>query len=88
MTVPVYFAMGGVIFVKEHSPITLEKARVIEGVHRLNAAYHLSEAGDERSLSARLGLAKIEQSLADEMAAAIAAVSSAPTPPASIARAA
>jgi predicted FMN-binding regulatory protein PaiB len=65
-----YLAMGGVVFVREHQPITILKARVIENIHRMNAAYQLSQ-NDERSLTARLGLAKIEQSLADEMAAAI-----------------
>lgn len=76
MTAPTYFAMGGVIFAREHMPMTMEKARITEAVHRLNASHWLTN-GDERSLTARLGLAKIEQSLADEMAAAIAAASSA-----------
>ena len=65
-----YLASGGVIFVREHQPITLQKARLIENIHRMNAAYQLSQ-NDERSLTARLALAKAEQSLADEMAAAI-----------------
>lgn len=76
MSTPTYFAMGGVIFAREHMPMTLEKARVTEAIHRLNASHWLTE-GDERTRTARLGLAKIEQSLADEMAAAIAAASSA-----------
>lgn len=73
MTAPMYLAMGGAIFVREHQPITLLKARLIENIHRMNAAYQLSQ-NDERSLTARLGLAKVEQSLADEMAEAIRAV--------------
>lgn len=71
MTAPVYFAMGGVIFVKEHAPITLERAHFIAALHRANANYQLSELGDERSRPARLALAKTEQGLADEMSAAI-----------------
>jgi hypothetical protein len=70
MTAPMYLASGSVIFVREHQPITLQKARLIENIHRMNAAYQLSQ-NDERSLTARLALAKAEQSLADEMAAAI-----------------
>lgn len=70
MTPPTYFAMGRVVFVKEHSPITLQRAALIENIHRMNARYQLDQ-NDERSLTARLGLAKIEQSLADEMAEAI-----------------
>lgn len=73
MTAPVYFALGAVIFVREHAPITLERATMIETVHRMNAAHWLGQT-DERSLTARLGLAKVEQSLADEMTAAIAQV--------------
>lgn len=73
MSAPMYLAMGGAIWVREHQPITLQRAKVIEGIHRMNAAYHLSSS-DEYSLTARLGLAKVEQSLADEMALAIAAV--------------
>ena len=72
MSAPTYFAMGGVVFVREHQPITLQKAALIAGIHRLNAAYQLA-GHDERTLTARLGLAKIEQSLADEMAEAIRA---------------
>ena len=72
MTTPTYFAMGGTVWVKEHAPITLQKATLIENIHRMNARYQLDQ-NDERSLTARLGLAKIEQSLADEMAEAIRA---------------
>lgn len=73
MSAPMYLAMGGTVWVREHQPITLQRARVIESVHRMNAAYQLS-SGDQHSLTARIGLAKVEQSLADEMAAAIRAV--------------
>lgn len=74
MSTPMYFAMGGAIWVREHQPITLQRASLIESIHRMNAAYHLGQ-NDERSLTARLALAKTEQSLADEMAEAIRAVS-------------
>lgn len=73
---PVYFAMGGIIFVREHQPITLQRATLIENIHRMNAAHQLAH-GDERSLTARLALAKTEQGLADEMSAAIATASAA-----------
>lgn len=63
-----YSAFGGVVFVKEHAPVTIQKARMIETIHRMNAAYQL-EQSDARSV--RLKLAKTEQSLADEMANAI-----------------
>lgn len=86
MTTPTYFAMGGVIFAREHVPMTLERAETVKAVHLSNVSRWLGQG--HLSQAARLGMAKIEQSLADEMAAAIAAVSSAPTPPASIARAA
>lgn len=73
MSAPMYLAMGGVIFVREHQPITLERARFIEALHRCNANYQLTSI-DGHSQTARIGLAKVEQSLADEMAAAIRAV--------------
>lgn len=73
MTAPMYLVNGSVIFVREHQPITLQKARLIESIHRMNAAYQLSQT-DTHSQTARLGLAQVEQSLADEMAAAIRAV--------------
>lgn len=72
MTTPTYFAMGGVVFVKEHSPITLQKAALIASLHRMNAAHWLTE-GDERTLARRIAIARAEQSLADEMAEAIRA---------------
>jgi hypothetical protein len=72
-TARTYFALGGAIWVREHQPITLQRAALIESIHRMNARYQL-EQNDERSLIARRGLAKAEQSLADEMAPAIRAV--------------
>jgi hypothetical protein len=72
-TARTYFALGGAIWVREHQPITLQRAALIENIHRMNARYQL-EQNDERSLIARRGLARAEQSLADEMAAAIRAV--------------
>jgi len=72
-TARTYFALGGAIWVREHQPITLQRAALIENIHRMNARYQL-EQNDERSLIARRGLAQSEQSLADEMAAAIRAV--------------
>jgi hypothetical protein len=72
-TARTYFALGGAIWVREHQPITLQRAALIESIHRMNARYQL-EQNDERSLIARRGLARAEQSLADEMAAAIRAV--------------
>ena len=73
MSAATYFALGGAIWVREHQPITLQRAALIENIHRMNARYQL-EQNDERSLIARRGLALSEQSLADEMAAAIRAV--------------
>lgn len=72
MSAPTYFAMGGCIFVKEHAPVTMERAAMIEAVHRHNARYWI--AATQHTMVARMGLAAVEQSLADEMAAAIAAV--------------
>ena len=77
MTASIYTACGGMVFVKEHKPITLSDARIREGIHRMNAAYWLTEGCCAFSRPARLGMAKIDQSLADEMAAAIAAGGSA-----------
>ena len=73
MTAPTYFAMGGCIFQREHRPMTLEAAVVAVTVHRLNASYQLTQ-NDERTLPARLGLAKEEMRQADELEAAIAAI--------------
>ena len=67
---PQYTASGGVVFVKEHEPITIHHARVIENIHRMNAAHQLGQICDH-TRALRLALAKTETDLADEMAAAI-----------------
>jgi hypothetical protein len=68
-----YVASGGVIFAREHTPMTMERARWAVTVHRLNASYQLTE-GEERTLAARIALAKVEMGLADELEAAIASI--------------
>ena len=73
MSAPTYLASGGVIFQREHTPMTMAAARLAVGIHRMNASYHLTQ-NDERTLPARLGLAKIEMALANELEAAIRAV--------------
>jgi hypothetical protein len=75
MTAPTYFAMGGVIFAREHAPMTLEKAETIKAVHLSNVSRWLEQ--DHLSMGSRLKAAAVDQSLADEMAAAIAAASAA-----------
>lgn len=70
---PQYTAMGGIIFQREHVPMTLHAARMAVSLHRMNASYQLTE-GDARSLPARLALAKTEMALADELEAAIAEI--------------
>lgn len=70
---PTYTACGGVIFQREHVPMTMEAARVALSVHHLNASHWLTN-GEERTLAARLALAKTEMALADEMASAIAEI--------------
>lgn len=75
MSAPVYFAMGGVIFAKEHTPLTLERAETIKAIHLSNVSRWLEQ--DHLSLASRLKAAAVDQSLADEMAAAIAAAVSA-----------
>lgn len=72
MSAPMYLAMGGVIFIREHAAITLERARQIEGVHKSNAAFWLSL--DTADPVVRLKMAKAEGRLAEEMAAAIAEI--------------
>lgn len=72
MTAPTYFAMGGVIFVREHRPITLERAQAMRAIHLSNASRWLEQT--HLSRGARLAMARIEQNLADEMDAAILAV--------------
>ena len=73
MTAPMYLANGGVIFQREHVPMTMAAARLAVGIHRMNASYHLTQ-NDERTLPARLALAKIEMALANELEAAIAEI--------------
>ncbi len=73
MSAPQYIASGGVIFEREHRPITMAAARLAVGIHRMNATYHLTQ-NDERTLAARLALAKTEMALADELEAAIAEI--------------
>lgn len=66
-----YTVTGSTIFVAEHRPITLERAFAIKAVHEANAAHWLKS--DRYSMTARMGMAELEQSLADEMTAAIQA---------------
>ena len=73
MSAPQYIASGGVIFEREHRPITMAAARLAVGIHRMNATYHLTQ-NDERTRAARISLAKIEMALADELEAAIAQI--------------
>jgi len=73
MSAPQYIASGGVIFEREHRPITMAAARLAVGIHRMNATYQLTQ-NDERTLAARLALAKTEMALADELEAAIAEI--------------
>lgn len=68
-----YSTHGGVIFVEEHRPITVEKAEAMRAVHLHNVAMWLGRA--DLSVGARMAVAKIEQGLADEMAACIRALS-------------
>ena len=73
MSAPQYIASGGVIFEREHRPMTMAAARMAVGIHRMNATYQLTQ-NDERTLAARLALAKTEMALADELEAAIAEI--------------
>lgn len=73
MTRSTYSTHGGVIFVEEHRPITVEKAEAMRAVHLHNVAMWLGRL--DLSPAARLAVAKIEQELADEMAACIRALS-------------
>ena len=70
---PQYIASGGVIFRCEHVPMTLLAARLAVSIHRMNASYQLTQ-NDERTLPARLAVAKVEMALADELEAAIAEI--------------
>ena len=66
---PQYSTVGSVIFTNEHRPLTLERAYEIKAIHEANAAHWLQS--EAYSLTARMGMAKLEQGLADEMTAAI-----------------
>jgi hypothetical protein len=70
---PQYIASGGVVFQREHRPMTMAAARLAVGIHRMNATYQLTQ-NDERTLAVRLALAKTEMALADELEAAIAEI--------------
>jgi hypothetical protein len=60
-----YLASGGVIFQREHVPMTMAAARLAVGIHRMNASYHLTQ-NDERTLPARLALAnELEAAIAE-----------------------
>jgi hypothetical protein len=73
MSAPQYIASGGVIFQREHAPMTMAAARLAVGIHRMNASHWLT-TGEERTLAARLALAKTEMALANELEAAIAEI--------------
>lgn len=73
MSAPTYLASGGVIFQREHTPMTMAAARLAVGIHRMNASHWLTN-GEKRTLAARLALAKTEMALANELEAAIAEI--------------
>jgi hypothetical protein len=73
MSGPQYIASGGVIFQREHVPMTMAAARLAVGIHRMNASHWLT-TGEERTRAARILLAKTEMALADELEAAIAEI--------------
>jgi len=70
MSAPMYLALGGVIFQREHVPMTMAAARLAVGIHRMNASYQLTQ-NNERTLAVRIALAKTEMALANELEAAI-----------------
>lgn len=70
MSDPQYTVNRGVIFCGAHRPMTLRLVTIAASIHRMNAAYQLAQT-DERTLSARLVLAKVETDLAAELDAAI-----------------
>lgn len=70
MSAPQYIASGGVIFQGEHTPMTMAAARLAVGIHRMNASHWLT-TGEERTLAARIALARTEMALANELEAAI-----------------
>lgn len=71
-TARAYMVSGSVIFMEERVPLTLERAHQIHAIHHRNRDLWLART--DLSQGARDGMAKIEQSLADEMAVAIRAV--------------
>lgn len=73
MIVPTYTVCGSTVFQREHVPMTLTAARLAVSIHRMNASHWLTQ-NDERTLPARLGLAKEEMRLANELEAAIASI--------------
>jgi hypothetical protein len=73
MIAPQYIASGGVVFQREHKPMTMAAARLAVGIHRMNASHWLT-TGEERTLAARIALAKTEMALANELEAAIAEI--------------
>lgn len=70
---PQYIASGGVIFQREHVPMTMAAARLAVGIHRMKASHWLT-TGEQRTLLTRLALAKTELALADELEAAVAEI--------------
>lgn len=67
---PTYTASGGVVFQREHVPMTMLAATLAVSIHRMNASHWLTE-GEERTLAARIALAKEEMRLANELEAAL-----------------
>lgn len=68
--IPTYSASGGCVFQREHVPMTMHAAHLAVSIHRMNASHWLTN-GEERTLPARLALAKTEMALANELEAAI-----------------
>jgi hypothetical protein len=69
-----YHASGGVVFAREHVPMTLQRAAEALAIHLSNRDLWLSRM--DLSRAARLGMAKIETELADQLARAIEAARS------------
>ena len=72
MTAPAYYAVDGVIFRRGGASVTMARAYRIEASHRSNVAFWFSL--DTADPVIRLKMAKAEQRLAEEMAAAIAEI--------------
>lgn len=66
-----YHAFGGVIFSREHVPMTMERASVALAIHRSNRDLWLSR--EDIAWADALKMAKAENDLADELARAIEA---------------